>query len=124
MTKKWIITDEHDGNIWFEVEGDYFEDAAYNALAQLGWRVSLKNIGKEDEDAEENTDTVIDGYKTQYARMRNIAGSAIDLVDAYAGHDSPATDMLSEEFDATNAAFEALEQFKDACEDQIEDSYL
>ena len=45
----WTITNQNDGNDSFEVEGDNYETAAYEALCKLGWSVSVK---KEDEESD------------------------------------------------------------------------
>ena len=36
---KWNVINQHDGNDTFEVEGDNYEEAACDALQQLGWAI-------------------------------------------------------------------------------------
>jgi len=50
--KKWTVINQHDGNDTFEAEGDNYEEAACDALQQLGWAIS---IPKSDEDEDEDT---------------------------------------------------------------------
>ena len=44
--KTWIITSEWADYISFEVEGETLEDALYNALLELGYRISESPNGE------------------------------------------------------------------------------
>ena len=47
--KKWTVINQHDGNDTFEAEGDNYGEAAYDALQQLGWAISIpESDGNED----------------------------------------------------------------------------
>ena len=37
----WRVVNNSDGNISFTVEGDNYGEAAYEALAELGWSVAI-----------------------------------------------------------------------------------
>ena len=38
--KRYIVSNDNDGNEHFTVEADNTEDALYKALEELGWRVT------------------------------------------------------------------------------------
>ena len=54
---KWDVINQYDGNDTFEIEGDNYEEAACNALEQLGWAIS---IPKSDND-EDTPNPKVDG---------------------------------------------------------------
>lgn len=49
--KKWTVINEHNDSDTFEVEGDNYGEAAYEALQAIGWTVILptQNEAKEHE---------------------------------------------------------------------------
>ena len=51
---KWTVINQNDGNDVFEVDGDTYEEAACEALNQLGWALAAPGKG-EDEDGEKDT---------------------------------------------------------------------
>lgn len=53
MMKKWTVINRNDGNECFEAEGETFEQAAYDALQQLGWLLVVPE-NEIDEDTDES----------------------------------------------------------------------
>lgn len=45
--KKWVVINQHDGNDTFEVEGDNYGEAAYEALNLLGWGIVIPEVEEE-----------------------------------------------------------------------------
>jgi len=59
---KWTVIGQHDGNDTFEVEGDDYGEAAYDALRRLGWAISVPDRDDPDDQARPSPH-VLDGRK-------------------------------------------------------------